>query len=85
MCLVLCVRACVYVSVIRLICASTDPPYIKDVRSSETAVGQSGVLYCEASAVPPPEFEWYRDERRSVAQRTDYYQNMCHRMESYIY
>ncbi len=74
-----------YVSVIRLICVSTDPPYIKDVRSSETAVGQSGVLYCEASAVPPPEFEWYRDERRSVAQRTDYYQNMCHRMESYIY
>ncbi len=28
-----------YVSVIRLICVSTDPPYIKDVRSSETAGG----------------------------------------------
>uniref|UniRef100_A0A9J8A5E3 Ig-like domain-containing protein n=2 Tax=Cyprinus carpio TaxID=7962 RepID=A0A9J8A5E3_CYPCA len=40
------------------------PPYIKDVRSSETPVGQAGVLHCEASAVPQPEFEWYRDERR---------------------
>uniref|UniRef100_A0A8C1JJG7 Ig-like domain-containing protein n=1 Tax=Cyprinus carpio TaxID=7962 RepID=A0A8C1JJG7_CYPCA len=42
------------------------PPYIKEVRSSETPVGQAGVLHCEASAVPQPEFEWYRDERRSV-------------------
>uniref|UniRef100_A0A8C1JJA9 Ig-like domain-containing protein n=1 Tax=Cyprinus carpio TaxID=7962 RepID=A0A8C1JJA9_CYPCA len=40
------------------------PPYIKEVRSSETPVGQAGVLHCEASAVPQPEFEWYRDERR---------------------
>ncbi|ROL54681.1 Limbic system-associated membrane protein [Anabarilius grahami] len=40
------------------------PPYIKEVRSSETPVGQAGILHCEASAVPQPEFEWYRDERR---------------------
>uniref|UniRef100_A0A8C1QE99 Ig-like domain-containing protein n=1 Tax=Cyprinus carpio TaxID=7962 RepID=A0A8C1QE99_CYPCA len=38
------------------------PPYIKEVRSSETPVGQAGVLHCEASAVPQPEFEWYRDD-----------------------
>uniref|UniRef100_A0A673MDJ8 Limbic system-associated membrane protein-like n=1 Tax=Sinocyclocheilus rhinocerous TaxID=307959 RepID=A0A673MDJ8_9TELE len=38
------------------------PPYIKEVRSSETPVGQTGVLHCEASAVPQPEFEWYRDD-----------------------
>ncbi|KAG1927810.1 limbic system-associated membrane protein [Pimephales promelas] len=42
------------------------PPYIKEVRSSETPVGQAGVLHCEASAVPQPEFEWFREERRSV-------------------
>ncbi|XP_065136311.1 limbic system-associated membrane protein isoform X1 [Paramisgurnus dabryanus] len=40
------------------------PPYIKDARSSETPVGQSGILHCEASAIPQPEFEWYRDDRR---------------------
>ncbi|KAG1927812.1 neuronal growth regulator [Pimephales promelas] len=40
------------------------PPYIKEVRSSETPVGQAGVLHCEASAVPQPEFEWFREERR---------------------
>ncbi len=62
---------------IRLICVSSDPPYIKEVRSSETPVGQAGVLHCEASAVPQPEFEWYRDERRSVAQRTQNIHRTC--------
>ncbi|KAI7800309.1 limbic system-associated membrane protein precursor [Triplophysa rosa] len=42
----------------------SDPPYIKAVRSSETPVGHAGILHCEASAVPQPEFEWYRDDRR---------------------
>uniref|UniRef100_A0A673J5Z3 Ig-like domain-containing protein n=1 Tax=Sinocyclocheilus rhinocerous TaxID=307959 RepID=A0A673J5Z3_9TELE len=51
-----------YVSVV-----VNSPPYIKEVRSSETPVGQTGVLHCEASAVPQPEFEWYRDERRSIS------------------
>ncbi|KAL4648475.1 limbic system-associated membrane protein isoform X3 [Arapaima gigas] len=40
------------------------PPYIKDAKSSETQVGRLGVLQCDASAVPKPEFEWYRDEKR---------------------
>ncbi|XP_066555226.1 limbic system-associated membrane protein isoform X2 [Amia ocellicauda] len=40
------------------------PPYIKDAQNSETQVGQKGVLQCIASAVPTPEFEWYRDDRR---------------------
>ncbi|XP_051520958.1 limbic system-associated membrane protein-like isoform X1 [Myxocyprinus asiaticus] len=40
------------------------PPYIKEVHSSETALGHAGILHCEASAVPQPEFEWYRDDRR---------------------
>uniref|UniRef100_W5M461 Limbic system associated membrane protein n=1 Tax=Lepisosteus oculatus TaxID=7918 RepID=W5M461_LEPOC len=40
------------------------PPFIKDVKSSETQVGHTGVLQCIASAVPTPEFAWYRDEKR---------------------
>ncbi|XP_028857100.1 limbic system-associated membrane protein-like isoform X2 [Denticeps clupeoides] len=39
-------------------------PFIKDAKSSETAVGRMGVLQCDASAVPKPEFEWYRDDKR---------------------
>lgn len=40
------------------------PPAIKNAKSSETMVGRMGVLQCEATAVPTPEFEWYRDEKR---------------------
>ncbi|KAJ8369200.1 hypothetical protein SKAU_G00092280 [Synaphobranchus kaupii] len=40
------------------------PPFIKDVKSSETQVGRLGVLQCDATAVPKPEFEWYRDDKR---------------------
>ncbi|KAJ8256612.1 hypothetical protein COCON_G00187640 [Conger conger] len=40
------------------------PPFIKDVKSSETQVGRMGVLQCDATAVPKPEFEWYRDNKR---------------------
>uniref|UniRef100_A0A8C6S3S4 Opioid binding protein/cell adhesion molecule-like n=1 Tax=Neogobius melanostomus TaxID=47308 RepID=A0A8C6S3S4_9GOBI len=29
-----------------------------------TAVGQKGVLQCEASAVPRADFEWYKEDRR---------------------
>ena len=48
-----------------LICvSSTDPPAIKTAKSSETQVGRMGVLQCDAAAVPTPEFEWYRDEKR---------------------
>ncbi|KAB5550128.1 hypothetical protein PHYPO_G00050140 [Pangasianodon hypophthalmus] len=40
------------------------PPFIKGSRSSETQVGRQGVLQCDATAVPKPEFEWYRDDKR---------------------
>lgn len=40
------------------------PPTIKSNLGSEAAVGRMGMLRCEAVAVPTPEFEWYRDEKR---------------------
>lgn len=45
-------------------CDFTDPPTIKKTQSSETPVGRMGTLHCEAVAIPTPEFEWYRDEKR---------------------
>lgn len=41
-----------------------DPPFIKGAKSSETPVGRPGVLHCDTAAVPKPEFEWYRDDKR---------------------
>lgn len=40
------------------------PPYISKARGTGTAVGQKGVLQCEASAVPRADFEWYKEDRR---------------------
>ncbi|XP_023818598.1 opioid-binding protein/cell adhesion molecule isoform X2 [Oryzias latipes] len=40
------------------------PPFISKARSTGTSVGQKGVLQCEASAVPRPDFEWYKEDRR---------------------
>ncbi|XP_005942507.2 limbic system-associated membrane protein [Haplochromis burtoni] len=40
------------------------PPTIKKTQSSETPVGRNGTLRCEVTAVPTPEFEWYRDDKR---------------------
>ncbi|KAK3531349.1 hypothetical protein QTP70_018145, partial [Hemibagrus guttatus] len=40
------------------------PPFIKGAKSSETPVGRQGVLQCDTTAVPKPEFEWYRDDKR---------------------
>ncbi|GAA6100350.1 limbic system-associated membrane protein isoform X1 [Tachysurus ichikawai] len=40
------------------------PPFIKVARNSETPVGRQGVLQCDATAVPKPEFEWYKDDKR---------------------
>lgn len=40
------------------------PPTIQKIQSSETPVGRQGVLQCDANAVPKPEFEWYRDDKR---------------------
>lgn len=43
---------------------SLDPPAIENAKSSETQVGHMGVLQCDVAAVPKPEFEWYRDDKR---------------------
>ncbi|KAJ3589913.1 hypothetical protein NHX12_010754 [Muraenolepis orangiensis] len=42
------------------------PPSISKARSTGTPVGQKGVLQCEASAVPRPDFEWYKEDRRLI-------------------
>ncbi|XP_061781594.1 limbic system-associated membrane protein isoform X2 [Nerophis lumbriciformis] len=39
-------------------------PTIKKTQSSEAQIGRMGSLLCEATAVPTPEFEWYRDDKR---------------------
>lgn len=44
-----------------------DPPFISKARSTGTAIGQKGVLQCEASAVPRADFEWYKEDRRQVS------------------
>ncbi|XP_069750623.1 opioid-binding protein/cell adhesion molecule isoform X4 [Narcine bancroftii] len=40
------------------------PPLILETRNVGAAVGQKGILQCEAYAVPSAEFEWYKEERR---------------------
>ncbi|XP_041030191.1 opioid-binding protein/cell adhesion molecule-like isoform X4 [Carcharodon carcharias] len=40
------------------------PPYIPNTKNVGVAVGREGILQCEAAAVPPPDFEWYKEERR---------------------
>ncbi|XP_048093367.1 neurotrimin isoform X3 [Alosa alosa] len=39
-------------------------PTVSDGKDVGVTLGQQGVLQCEADAVPPPDFEWYRDDRR---------------------
>ncbi|KAH0517361.1 IgLON family member 5 [Microtus ochrogaster] len=40
-----------------------DPPTITDVTSARTALGRAALLRCEAMAVPPADFQWYKDDR----------------------
>ncbi|EMP33670.1 Limbic system-associated membrane protein [Chelonia mydas] len=40
------------------------PPTITESKSNEAATGRQALLKCEASAVPTPDFEWYRDDTR---------------------
>nr|XP_033774317.1 opioid-binding protein/cell adhesion molecule [Geotrypetes seraphini] len=40
------------------------PPYIFDAKNTGAAVGQKGILRCEASAVPLAEFQWYKEDTR---------------------
>lgn len=45
------------------LCPFSDPPTITDVTSSRTALGRAALLRCEAMAVPPADFQWYKDDR----------------------
>uniref|UniRef100_A0A674JGF7 IgLON family member 5 n=1 Tax=Terrapene triunguis TaxID=2587831 RepID=A0A674JGF7_9SAUR len=40
------------------------PPTIKDVKDAYPPMGKPALLRCEAMAVPPAEFEWFKDDNR---------------------
>uniref|UniRef100_A0A803K0M9 Limbic system-associated membrane protein n=1 Tax=Xenopus tropicalis TaxID=8364 RepID=A0A803K0M9_XENTR len=40
------------------------PPIITESKSNEATTGKQAILRCEASAVPAPDFEWYKDDTR---------------------
>ncbi|XP_069057315.1 igLON family member 5 isoform X2 [Pleurodeles waltl] len=40
------------------------PPTIMDVKNVESVMGRNALLRCDAMAVPPAEFEWYKDDKR---------------------
>ncbi|KAL4647471.1 hypothetical protein GN956_G7986 [Arapaima gigas] len=42
------------------------PPSILSAKGTGAALGQKGILQCEASAVPAPDFHWYREDHRQV-------------------
>lgn len=41
-----------------------DPPMITDMKNMPAHLGKTAILRCEAMAVPPASFEWYRDDHR---------------------
>ncbi|XP_069746311.1 limbic system-associated membrane protein-like isoform X3 [Narcine bancroftii] len=41
-------------------------PAIKYAQSADVAVGHTGILHCEVSAVPPADFEWYKEDKRII-------------------
>ncbi|CAD7692279.1 unnamed protein product [Nyctereutes procyonoides] len=43
------------------------PPTITDVTSARTALGRAALLRCEAMAVPPADFQWYKDDRLLIS------------------
>ncbi|XP_029433790.1 limbic system-associated membrane protein isoform X2 [Rhinatrema bivittatum] len=40
------------------------PPTITGAKNHKAATGKQATLQCEASAIPLPDFEWYRDDSR---------------------
>uniref|UniRef100_A0A3Q1JA86 IgLON family member 5 n=1 Tax=Anabas testudineus TaxID=64144 RepID=A0A3Q1JA86_ANATE len=40
------------------------PPMITDMKNMPAHLGKTAILRCEAMAVPPASFEWYRDDHR---------------------
>uniref|UniRef100_A0A452I1X1 Ig-like domain-containing protein n=1 Tax=Gopherus agassizii TaxID=38772 RepID=A0A452I1X1_9SAUR len=48
----------------RVVITVNYPPTIKDVKDAYPPVGKPALLRCEAMAVPPAEFEWFKDDNR---------------------
>uniref|UniRef100_G3PFV5 IgLON family member 5 n=1 Tax=Gasterosteus aculeatus aculeatus TaxID=481459 RepID=G3PFV5_GASAC len=42
------------------------PPLITDMKNMPAHLGKTAILRCEAMAVPPASFEWYKDDHRPV-------------------
>ncbi|XP_068179921.1 igLON family member 5 [Antennarius striatus] len=42
------------------------PPMITDMKNMPAHLGKTAILRCEAMAVPPASFEWFRDDHRPV-------------------
>ncbi|KAF0046003.1 hypothetical protein F2P81_002532 [Scophthalmus maximus] len=42
------------------------PPMITDMKNMPAHLGKTAILRCEAMAVPPASFEWYRDEHSGL-------------------
>lgn len=53
-----------YVDNCNMCFSSTDAPTITESKSNESATGRQVSLRCAASAVPTPDFEWFRDDTR---------------------
>ncbi|XP_051782254.1 limbic system-associated membrane protein isoform X3 [Erpetoichthys calabaricus] len=51
------------------------PPQIMESMNAEIEVGRTGVLQCDALAVPKPDFEWYRDDKRLYSTQGIHIQN----------
>ncbi|XP_042296788.1 igLON family member 5 [Sceloporus undulatus] len=42
------------------------PPTITDMKDSRPMLGKTALLRCEAMAVPPAEFQWFKDDKQLV-------------------
>uniref|UniRef100_A0A670IIT0 IgLON family member 5 n=1 Tax=Podarcis muralis TaxID=64176 RepID=A0A670IIT0_PODMU len=42
------------------------PPTITDVKDSRIPMGKNALLRCEAMAVPPAEFQWFKDDKQVI-------------------
>lgn len=57
-------RSWLVTALLLLYCMLSDPPMITDMKNMPAHLGKTAILRCEAMAVPPAAFEWYRDEHR---------------------
>uniref|UniRef100_A0A8D2JIC7 IgLON family member 5 n=1 Tax=Varanus komodoensis TaxID=61221 RepID=A0A8D2JIC7_VARKO len=47
------------------------PPTITDVKDSHPPIGKMALLRCEAMAVPPAEFQWFKDDKHRLIGGSD--------------